>query len=148
QGPPRHAPRAEVELYSARMPNLSVRARSLAASPIRKLASLAAAAEMRGTTVLHLNIGQPDIETPRELRDKLASLPKVIEYSPSEGTPEYLAVLQHYYARLGLPLGAGDILGTAGASEALLFALQVVTDPGDDVIIPEPFYTNYATFAK
>jgi aspartate aminotransferase len=130
------------------MPKISHRARGLAASPIRKLAALADAAEKRGVTVHHLNIGQPDIETPLAMRARLGHVPSVIAYSPSEGTTDYLDVLERYYDKRGLGVARSEILATTGASEALLFALEVATDPGDDVLVCEPFYTNYATFAK
>src|SRR5260370_33969425 len=93
-------------------------------SPIRKLATLADAAKKRGTKVYHLNIGQPDIETPACMRDRLKQMDeRVLEYSPSAGTPAYLQSLQRYYERrLGIPLQIDQILATTGGSEAVLFA--------------------------
>jgi len=119
------------------------------ASPIRKLAPLAEAAKARGTKVYHLNIGQPDIETPAPMRDRLKQLDeKVLEYSPSTGTPEYLRSLQLYYQRrLGIPLELNEILATTGGSEAILFALMACADAGDDLMVVEPFYANYQSFA-
>jgi aspartate aminotransferase len=119
------------------------------ASPIRKLAPLAEAAKARGTKVYHLNIGQPDIETPAPMRDRLKQLDeKVLEYSPSTGTPEYLRSLQLYYQRrLGIPLELNEILATTGGSEAILFALIACADAGDDLMVVEPFYANYQSFA-
>jgi len=119
------------------------------ASPIRKLAPLAEAAKARGTKVYHLNIGQPDIETPVAIRDRLKQLDeKVLEYSPSTGTPEYLRSLQLYYQRrLGIPLELNEILSTTGGSEAILFALMACADAGDDLMVVEPFYANYQSFA-
>jgi len=128
---------------------ISDRGRELPQSPIRKLAPLADAAKRRGTKVYHLNIGQPDIETPACMRDRLKQLnERVLEYSPSAGTPEYLQSLQHYYERqLGIPLAIDEILATTGGSEAILFSLLVCANAGDDLLVVEPFYANYKTFA-
>ena len=119
------------------------------ASPIRKLAPLAEAAKARGTKVYHLNIGQPDIETPACMRDRLRQIEdKVLEYSPSSGTPEFLRSLQHYYqTRLGHALALDQILATTGGSEAILFALMACANEGDELIVVEPFYANYRAFA-
>jgi aspartate aminotransferase len=127
----------------------SRRARLMPASPIRKLAPLADAAKRRGVKVYHLNIGQPDIETPACMRDRLHQIEeKVLEYSPSTGTPEFLRSLQRYYERrLGLSLSTNEILATTGGSEAILFALMACADEGDDLIVIEPFYANYRAFA-
>lgn len=129
--------------------DISDRARRMPASPIRKLASLAEAAKSRGTKVYHLNIGQPDIETPACMRDRLKQLDdRVLEYSPSTGTPAFLASLQRYYERrLGVSLHTGEILATTGGSEAILFAFMACANEGDDVLVVEPFYANYRTFA-
>jgi aspartate aminotransferase len=128
---------------------LSRRAQLMPASPIRKLAPLADLARSRGTRVLHLNIGQPDIETPACMRDRLKQLDaKVLEYSPSAGTPEFLRTLQHYYERrLGISLDTSQILATTGGSEAILFAFMACANEGDEVMTVEPFYTNYRAFA-
>ncbi len=119
------------------------------ASPIRSLAPLAEAAKARGVRVYHLNIGQPDIETPACMRARLKELDeRVLEYSPSSGTPEFLRSLQHYYEkRLGLALDAEQILATTGGSEAILFAFIACANEGDDVLVVEPFYANYSAFA-
>jgi len=118
------------------------------ASPIRKLMPLAEDAKRRGVHVHHLNIGQPDIETPEPMREKLrTSRERVFAYSPSGGTPEYLATLLEYYGRLGIRLNLKDIIATTGGSEAILFALLACANEGDDVLVVEPFYTNYAAFA-
>jgi aspartate aminotransferase len=129
--------------------DISDRARLMPPSPIRKLAPLAEAAKSRGTRVYHLNIGQPDIETPACIRDRLKQIEdRVLEYSPSTGTPEFLRSLQRYYERrLGVRLHTGEILATTGGSEAILFAFLACADPGDDVLVVEPFYANYRTFA-
>lgn len=128
---------------------LSERAHAMPASPIRKLAPLAELAKSRGTKVHHLNIGQPDIETPSCIRERLAQLQeKVFEYSPSSGTPAFLKSLQHYYQnRVGIPIDVRQILATTGGSEAILFAFMACANPGDDVMVIEPFYANYRAFA-
>ncbi len=119
------------------------------ASPIRRLAPFADAAKARGTRVLHLNIGQPDIETPPSMLERLKHLDaRVLEYSPSTGTPEFLRSFQRYYAhRLGVDIAMSQILATTGASEAILFAFLACADPGDDVLVVEPYYANYQAFA-
>src|SRR6185369_14511983 len=127
---------------------LSRRARLMPSSPIRRLAPLAEAAKERGTRVYHLNIGQPDIETPACLRDRLKQIDeRVIEYSPSTGTPDFLRSLQRYYERrVGVSLDLTQILATTGGSEALLFAFMACANEGDDVLMLEPFYANYRAF--
>src|SRR6188474_3440949 len=132
-----------------RAPGLSRRALDMPASPIRKLAPLAEAAKARGTHVLHLNIGQPDIETPACMRDRLKQLDtRVLEYSPSTGTPEFIRSLAHYYERrVGVQLETNQILATTGGSEAILFAFLACANEGDDVMVVEPFYANYKAFA-
>ncbi len=128
---------------------LSRRAQAMPASPIRRLAPLAEAAKARGVRVYHLNIGQPDIETPACMRARLRELDeKVLEYSPSPGTPEFLRSLRRYYeTRLGLTLDERHILATTGGSEAILFAFLACANEGDDVLVVEPFYANYRAFA-
>src|SRR6266498_2824604 len=124
---------------------LSRRAHSMPASPIRRLMPLADAAKARGTRVYHLNIGQPDIETPACMRARLKELDdKVLAYSPSAGTPEFLRSLQRYYEkRLGLAFDVNQIIATTGGSEAILFALIACANEGDDALVVEPFYANY-----
>src|SRR4051794_5276316 len=135
---------------STRAFTLSRRAQAMPASPIRKLAPLAELAKARGTRVYHLNIGQPDIETPACMRDRLKQIEeKVLEYSPSTGTPEFLRSLHHYYRqRLGIELHRGQILATTGGSEAILFAFMACANEGDELLVVEPFYANYRTFAE
>ena len=129
-------------------PRVSARGDRMPASPIRKLMPLAEDAKRQGVRVLHLNIGQPDLETPAAIRERLTRYPdRVIAYSPSGGTPEYLAYLAEYYRRLGFSLSAEEIIATTGGSEAVLFAFLACADPGDDALVPEPFYTNYSAFA-
>jgi aspartate aminotransferase len=118
------------------------------ASPIRRLMPLAEEAKRKGVRVLHLNIGQPDLETPAPMRERLARYPdKVIAYTPSGGTPEYLAFLVEYYRRLGLSLTPEELIATTGGSEAILFAFLACADAGDEALTVEPFYTNYSAFA-
>src|SRR5687767_2642317 len=130
------------------MPVLSSRARLMPASPIRKLMPLADQARRRGTHVYHLNIGQPDLETPPAMRARLAGLrDTVYAYTPSGGTPEYLLTLQEYYRRIGLELALDQIIATTGGSEAVLFAMLACGNEGDEALVVEPFYTNYTAFA-
>lgn len=128
---------------------LSERALGFPDSPIRKLGPLADRARALGRSVIPLNIGQPDIPTPPAFLEALhAYRDLVVAYGRSEGEPELREALAGYYRGLGLPVGAEDVLVTVGGSEALLFALQLAGDPGDDVLVLEPFYTNYAAFAR
>lgn len=127
---------------------VSERGMQMPASPIRKLAPYADAAKKKGVHVYHLNIGQPDLETPPALRDKLLQLKdKVYAYSPSAGTPEYAATIQQYYRKLGIELKTSEILATTGGSEAILFAMYACCNVGDEIMVVEPFYTNYRSFA-
>ncbi len=129
-------------------PPISSRGRLMPASPIRRLMPLADEAKRRGVHVYHLNIGQPDIETPAAFRDRLGRIrEKVLAYSPSAGTPEYLEALRHYYRGLGIDVGPGEMIATTGGSEAVLFAFVACANEGEDVLVVEPFYTNYASFA-
>ncbi len=128
---------------------ISHRAVSIQESPIRKLAPLAAAARKRGTAIYHLNIGQPDVATPPEFLRAVASFKdKVLEYGPSDGLPELRDAMSAYFARYEIALDPHDILITNGGSEAILFAFNVVADEGEEIIIPEPFYTNYNGYAE
>lgn len=127
---------------------LSHRARIMPASPIRRLAPLAAAARAAGKTIYALNIGQPDIETPRPILDRLRGYDaRFIPYGPSQGLPEFIEALRFYYKSVGLEVAASEIFVTTAGSEALLFTLGAVCDPGDEVLVFEPFYTNYNGFA-
>ena len=128
-------------------PEISERGRKMPASPIRKLTPLADQAKRRGVRVYHLNIGQPDLETPPAMRAKLAEAPSTYAYTPSAGTAECLASLRDYYRRIGIVLEADQIVTTTGGSEAILFALTACAGPGDEALLVEPFYTNYAAFA-
>ncbi|MDR2980354.1 MAG: pyridoxal phosphate-dependent aminotransferase [Bacteroidales bacterium] len=130
------------------MPKISKKGESMPASPIRKLVPYADAATSRGVKVFYLNIGQPDIETPKGARDavKNADL-KVIAYSHSAGNLSYRKKLVEYYAKVGIDVTTDEIIVTTGGSEGILFAFNSCLDPGDEVIIPEPFYANYNGFA-
>lgn len=117
-------------------------------SPIRKLAPLAAAARNRGIKVYHLNIGQPDLPTPQCGLDALKHIDrKVLEYSPSQGFLSYREKLCAFYKRFNIIVEPDDIIITAGGSEAVLFAFMSCLNPGDEIIIPEPAYANYVSFA-
>jgi aspartate aminotransferase len=126
---------------------VSERGRQMPASPIRKLMPLAEAAKRRGVKVYHLNIGQPDLETPAAMRAKLRLAPSILAYTPSAGTAECLDALASYYQRLGLAVGPDELVVTAGGSEALLFAMLACAGVGDEALVVEPFYTNYQSFA-
>ncbi len=118
-------------------------------SPIRKLAPLADAAVQRGTKIYYLNIGQPDIESPAAALEAVkGSNLRVLEYSPSAGFASYRKGLASYYQGIGLKVEANDVIVTTGGSEALSFAMGSMLDPGDEVIIPEPYYANYFGFAQ
>ena len=130
------------------MPSLSPKSATLQQSPIRKLAPLARAAESRGTEVIYLNIGQPDMPTPPEMIAELHGLPlNRLAYAPSEGLLESREGWSAFFASWGIDFQPDEILVTAGASEAITFALSVVAGGGDEVLVFEPCYTNYLSFA-
>ncbi|RLD91679.1 MAG: pyridoxal phosphate-dependent aminotransferase [Bacteroidetes bacterium] len=130
------------------MPQLSKKGQMMPESPIRKLVPYAEEAKARGTKVYHLNIGQPDIETPEVALNAVKNYdPKVIAYSHSAGMLSLRQKLTEYYKSVDIDVTADEIIVGAGASEALLFAFQSIMDPDDEVIIPEPFYANYNGFA-
>lgn len=117
-------------------------------SPIRKLVPFAEAAKKRGVKVYHLNIGQPDIETPKPVLDAVRHSDfKILEYSHSAGNESYRRKLVEYYGRFNVSLNHNQIIVTTGGSEAIVFAFMACLDPGDEVIVPEPFYANYNGFA-
>ena len=117
-------------------------------SPIRKLVPFAEDAKKRGVKVFHLNIGQPDIETPKSALDAVKQNDiKVLSYARSEGSEEYRKKLSAYYRKNNIDVDENDIIITTGGSEALLFTLGSITDFGDEIIIPEPFYANYNGFS-
>lgn len=130
------------------MPDISLRGFQMPASPIRKLVPYAEAAKKRGLKVYHLNIGQPDIKTPEVALNAIRHYDgKVIEYSHSAGNESYRKALADNYCRQGIEVNHNQILITTGGSEAILFAMFSCMNPGDEIIIPEPFYTNYNAFA-
>lgn len=131
------------------MPTISERGQLMPASPIRKLVPFAETAKKKGITVYHLNIGQPDIKTPAIAIDALRNLKiPVIEYSHSAGIESYRRKLASYYQNVGIDIDYSEILITTGGSEAILFAFFSTMNPGEEIIIPEPFYTNYNAFAR
>ena len=130
------------------MPEISARGLIVPESPIRKLAPLANAAKARGTKVYHLNIGQPDVHTPQCGLDALKHVDtQVLAYSPSQGIESYRNKLVGYYAKHNINLVPDDIIVTTGGSEALLFGFMSTLNPGDEIIITEPAYANYMSFA-
>ena len=130
------------------MPQISVRGQEMPESPIRKLAPLADDAKKRGVHVYHLNIGQPDLPTPKSALDAIHNIDrKILEYSPSQGYLSYRQKLVSYYASYNINLSADDIIITSGGSEAVLFAFLACLNPGDEIIVPEPAYANYMAFA-
>jgi len=130
------------------MPKISNKGKNMPESPIRKLVPYAEVAKKRGVEVFHLNIGQPDIKTPECALEAIKNNTiSVLEYSRSEGSEEYRTKIANYYAKNNIDVTADEIIVTTGGSEALLFAMGSITDPGDEVIIPEPFYANYNGFS-
>ena len=118
-------------------------------SPMRKFHPYAVAAEAKGRNIYHLNIGQPDIETPKAFFDAVRSFDQpVLEYAPSPGVPALIEAIRDYYAALDMHFAAEDILITNGGSEALQIAMNCILDDGDEILIPEPFYPNYNTMAR
>ncbi|MCD6594706.1 pyridoxal phosphate-dependent aminotransferase [bacterium] len=128
--------------------NISDRAKAMPASPIRKLLPYAIEARKRGIEIYSLNIGQPDIETPQSFWNAVHSYPaKVLAYGNSQGIPEYREWLVKYYRANNININSDEIIVTTGGSEAVMFAMLTVTDPGDNIIVFEPFYTNYNGYA-
>lgn len=130
------------------MPYVSERGTIMPASPIRRLVPLANVAKEKGVKVYHLNIGQPDVPTPREGIAALESIDRsILEYSPSEGLLSLRQKLCQYYKKFSIDVDVDDIIVTTGGSEAVLFAFMACLDPGDEIIMPEPAYANYMAFA-
>ena len=130
------------------MPSISIKGKNMPESPIRKLVPYAENAKKRGIEVFHLNIGQPDIKTPDcALQAIKNNTVEVLAYSRSEGSEVYRSKIAEYYAKNNINVTANEIIVTTGGSEALLFAMGSITDPGDEIIIPEPFYANYNGFS-
>jgi aspartate aminotransferase len=129
--------------------NLSARGLRAPASPIRRLVPYADAAKKEGAHVFHLNIGQPDIETPAEMLQAYRDFTgPVLAYGPSAGIPEFRQAVADYWKHFDVNLSPDEIIATTGGSEAILFAMLAVCDPGDEILVPEPFYTNYLGFAE
>ena len=130
------------------MPLISKKGVQMPESPIRKLVPFAEDAKKRGVKVFHLNIGQPDIKTPQVALDAVKNNTlETLAYARSEGSEEYRTKLAKYYVKNNIPVTANNIIATTGGSEALLFTIGSITDPGDEIIIPEPFYANYNGFS-
>ncbi len=130
------------------MPKISQKGQAMPESPIRKLVPFAEEAKKRGVNVYHLNIGQPDIKTPKVALDAVKNNNlEVLAYARSEGSEIYRTKLAEYYKKNNIEVTANDIIITTGGSEALLFTLGSITDFGDEIIIPEPFYANYNGFS-
>jgi len=126
------------------MLKVSKRTEELQGSPIRRLTPLAVAAKKAGKTVYHLNIGQPDIPTPRSFMDGVKDAPiEVLSYSPSRGIAETREAFIRYYASFGIDLTPDELAVTIGGSEGFTFAIQTTCNPGDEILVPEPFYPNY-----
>lgn len=127
---------------------LSQRAQEMPFSPIRKLVPYANEAKKRGTKVYHLNIGQPDIKTPQCALDALKQVDRdILEYSPSDGIQALRHKLTQYYSKFGIQLSDNEIIVTTGGSEAVLFSFMACLNPGDEIIVTDPFYANYLSFA-
>lgn len=130
------------------MPKISVKANEMPSSPIRKLVPFAEAAKKRGTKIYHLNIGQPDIETPASFLNAVKTADfKVLEYSHSAGNESYRKKLCNYYQSYNINIDHNDVIITCGGSEAIEIAMMTCFNEGDEVIIPEPFYANYNGFS-
>ena len=128
--------------------NFSNRVISMQSSPIRKLVPYATSAKERGIKVYHLNIGQPDIKTPKGFFEAINKFNNnVLEYAVSQGLPELIDAMINYYSTYNMHFEKDEILITNGGSEALLFAMMATCDPGDNILVPEPFYTNYNGFS-
>ena len=130
------------------MPKISLKGKNLPTSPIRKLSKYAEEAKKRGIEVIHLNIGQPDIKSPPKALNAIKSFDnKVLAYGPSEGSFGFRQKMCSYYANHDIIVCPENILVTTGASEAIIMTLDCITNEGDELIVPEPFYANYETFA-
>ena len=127
---------------------ISLRGLEMPQSPIRKLAPLAYKAEDEGVKIYRLHIGQPDLPTPQKALDCLKTIDrKTLEYSPSQGYKSLREALVNYYNRYQIKLTADEIIISSGGSEAVLFAFMSCLNPGDEIIVPEPAYANYMSFA-
>lgn len=130
------------------MPEVSNRAGKVPASPIRKLVKFAMAAQAEGKKIYKINIGQPDIETPRSFWDAIHEYPsRVLAYGNARGIPSYVEDLAAYYRSVGVDVVPDDIVVTTGGSEAIVFSMMAICDPGDEIVVFEPFYPNYNGYA-
>jgi aspartate aminotransferase len=130
-------------------PDISKRAKAMQASPLRKLAGIAEARKKKGIKVYHLNIGQPDLPTPAAVFDAIRSFnEKTIAYAPSNGLPQALTAWKNYFAHYGIQFHEQEMIITTGGSEAIIFAMCAICDSDDEVIVFEPFYTNYNGFSS
>ncbi len=138
----------KVSSESVQHVELSLRSDGMQASPIRRLMPLANAARAEGVNIFHLNIGQPDIVTPPEIMQAVREFKdQVLAYGPSEGLLPLREEICSYCSNFGVEINPGQIIVTTGGSEAIMFALMAIGDPGDEILVPEPFYTNYNGFA-
>ncbi len=129
--------------------HLSDRIQALKISPIRRLIPYADEAKAKGKKVYHLNIGQPDIKTPDQYFEAIKNFrPNTVAYAVSQGIPQLREAMSNYYHGIGVDYDPSDIYVTCGGSEALSFAVMILCDPGDEILVPEPFYANYNTFAR
>src|SRR5699024_2080796 len=143
------APYGKSHKITTYMPTISNRGLQMPSSPIRKLTPFAVLAKQRGIKVYHLNIGQPDIKTPKLAMDAVRnSTFDTLSYSPSQGIASYREKLAKYYAGNGIKVTSSQVIVTVGGSEAISFAFMSCLDSGDEVLIPEPFYANYNGFAN
>lgn len=127
----------------------SERITTMQSSPIKKLAHIASSAKAKGIKIYHLNICQPDIKTPKVFFEAVKNFNnEVLEYAVSPGLPELISSLQQYYTTYNMDFESDEILVTNGGSEALLFALMATCDPKDNILVPEPFYSNYNGFSQ
>ena len=128
---------------------ISEQAKKCELSPMRKFHPYATEAEAKGRTVYHLNIGQPDVETPPIFFETIANFSQtVLAYASAPGRPEFVNAVKNYYEEIGIHYDNNDILVTTGGSEALSIAMQCILDPGSEVLVAEPFYPNYNTFIR
>ncbi len=129
--------------------HLSDRIQALKISPIRRLIPYADEAKAKGKKVYHLNIGQPDIKTPDEYFEAIRNFhPSTVAYQPSQGIPELREAISGYYKAMNVDYEPNEVYVTCGGSEALQFAVMIMCDPGDEILVPQPFYANYNTFAR
>lgn len=137
-----------MEVNTKTIPSISNRAKSMQASPLRKLASIAEARKKNGIKVYHLNIGQPDLPTDPIFYDQLLKIPRTtVAYAPSNGMPQTIKAWKKYFEQVGIQFEENEIIVTQGGSEAIIFAMSTICDTDEEIIVFEPFYTNYNGFA-